>query len=255
MKNDPVDYARALLSHLNGDQVQGIEDLVKKVGLTVRDVDSTNFEGALITHRGRKRGIIAVKRSIRELGRRNFTIAHELGHYILPGHGMDECYCKSTEIESWQKNAIRAQELDANSFASEILLPSNTVYPLLNQKGLTLAFAKELSKQFTTSLTATLVKCAEVTEEICAVVCSVYGEIIWSRKSEGFHYFIPNVRLSNDMLAGRLFESGVDPELTGEVLASSWIDSDEIDRDAKLWEESILLPYYNTVLSILTIES
>lgn len=254
MKNDPVDYARALLSHLNGDQVQGIEDLVQKVGLTVRDVDSTNFEGALITHRGRKRGIIAVKRSIREPGRRNFTIAHELGHYVLPGHGMDECYCKSTEIESWQKNVIRAQEFDANSFASETLLPSKALYPLVNQKGLTLALAKELSVQFTTSLTATLMKCAEVSEETCAVVCSVNGEIVWTRKSEGFHLFIPYARLSNDMLAGRLLESG-QRELTGEVLVSSWIDNDSNDRSAKLWEESILLPNYDTVLSILTIES
>ena len=48
------------------------------------------------------------------------------------------------------------------------------------------------------------------------------------------------------MLAGRLWEGGVDPELTGGVLVSSWVDGDKIDRDAKLWEESILLPYYNT---------
>lgn len=251
--NVPEEYARALLSHLRHERVSDIETLAGEIGLTVREVDAVNFEGALIRVPNKPRGIVAVKQSIREPGRRNFTIAHEIAHFILPGHGLEECYCKSTEIESWQKNVIRSQELAANAFASELLLPSRHLYPIVNGKELTIALAKELSAQFNTSLTATLVKCAKVTEEVCAVICSVDGVIKWSQKSEGFYHFIPYTRLASDTLAGRLFASSTDSEFSGEVLANSWIESNKIERDLKLWEESILLPYYNSVLTILTI--
>lgn len=43
-------------------------------------------EGLLIRSQGIPRGIIAVKKSIRSEGRKRFTVAHEIGHYVLPGH-------------------------------------------------------------------------------------------------------------------------------------------------------------------------
>lgn len=55
------------------------------------------------------------------------------------------------------------------------------------------------------------------------------------------------------MCAGRLFDGSEESELSGEVLASSWVENDKLEREAKFWEEAIMLPYYNTVLSILTV--
>jgi len=104
-----------------------------------------------------------------------------------------------------------------------------------------------------TSLTATLVKSVEVTEEACAVVWSATGKIKWCRKSESFRHFIPSCPLTSDTLAGRLFEGGAERELAGEVFASSWIENEDLDRHAKVWEESIILPNYDAVLTILTI--
>lgn len=253
MNHSPEDFARALLNHPHTAGIDKVEELAGKLGLIIREVDATNFEGALVRIPQRREGFIAVRRDIREAGRRRFTVAHEVGHFVLPGHGQDECFCKSPMIESWRKDAIRKEEYEANRFASELLLPAKRLYPLVNKKDLTLSTIKTFSLQFNTSLTATAVKCVEVTEERCALVCSVRQNVNWVCRSDSFRYFIPQMRLGADSLAGRLFQINSDLELEGEVLATTWIESNEIESDEKLWEESIAMPYYNSVLSLLTI--
>jgi hypothetical protein len=252
MNDIPEDFARALLNHSKTAGLS-VEDTAAKLGLIIRDVDATSFEGALVRIRQSRQGVIAVRRGIRELGRRRFTIAHEVAHFVLPNHNHDDCLCKSSTIESWRKDAVRSQEYDANRFASELLLPAKTLYPLVNKKNLTLFDVKSLAFQFNASLTATAVKSVEVTEEACALVCSVRHEVKWVCRSESFRHFIPRMRLGNDSLAERLFRGSSELELEGEVLATAWIDSDEIRRNAKMWEESIAMPHYESVLSLLTI--
>jgi hypothetical protein len=249
----PEEFARALLNHPETAGINNVEELASRLGLMIREVDAVSFEGALVRIPQSRAGFIAVRRGIREAGRRQFTIAHEVAHFILPGHGQDECFCKSSVIESWRKDAVRKQEYEANRFASELLLPAKTLYPLVNNRDLTLTAIKTLALQFKTSLTATAVKCVQVAEERCALVCSVSQDVKWVCRSESFRYFIPHMRLGRDSLAGRLFESSSTVELEGEVFATAWIEGDEIGPDKKLWEESIVMPYYNSVLSLLTI--
>lgn len=250
--HNPEDFARALLNDRGKTRIEDLGELAGELGLSIREVNSTGFEGALIRVSQNRKAIIALKRDIREPTRRRFTIAHEIGHFILPEHGQDECYCKSSAIESWKARTIRKQEYEANRFASEILLPAKMLYPVVNEKDLTMVRVKSLAQRFNTSLTATTVKCVEVTEEACAVVCSVGREVKWVAKSESFHYFIPNVRLGPDCMAGQLFEDHSSNECEGEVSASSWIE-DGVDRNLKLWEEAIYLPYYDMTLSLLTV--
>lgn len=253
MNHDPEDFARALLHDRKIDQVYDVEQLAKELRLTIREVNSKNFEGALVRIPQSLEGFIALKGDIREPGRRRFTIAHEVGHFVLPNHGQDDCYCKSSNIESWRKDGVRRQEYEANRFASELLLPAKKLYPLVNEKDLTLDRVKGFARHFETSLTAAAVKSIDVTEESCAVVWSVGQEIKWVRKSESFNYFIPYMRLGLDCLAGQLFENDTAREMGGEVFATSWIESDEIERESKLWEESIAMPFYDSVLTILTL--
>jgi hypothetical protein len=253
VNHSPEDFARALLNHPQTAGIDNVEDLAGKLGLMIREVNATSFEGALVRIPQSREGFIAVRRDIRETGRRRFTVAHEVAHFVLPGHGQDECFCKSSMIESWRKDAVRKQEYEANRFASELLLPAKTLYPLVNKTDLTLTVIKSLALRFNTSLTATAVKCVEVTEEQCALVCSVRQAVKWVRRSDSFKYFIPQMPLTADSLAGRLFETSSTRELEGEALAGTWIDSDQIGNEQRLWEESIAMPYYDSVLSLLTI--
>jgi len=56
-------------------QIKGalrLDDITKPLGISVKEVDSNGFDGALV-RRSRSSGRILVKRGIREPGRKRFT--------------------------------------------------------------------------------------------------------------------------------------------------------------------------------------
>src|SRR2546423_1472707 len=176
---EPEDFARALLKRFNITRAVNLPELADKIGLRIREVEAKGFEGAIVRVWNRPSGIIAIKRGIREIGRKRFTIAHEMGHYILPGHGRYERACKSDNIESW-RGGVPQQEAAANRFASELLLPTVQVRRVVQAQLASVETAKYLSTNFQTSLTAALLKSIEVTEERCCVVMSRDGVIEWA---------------------------------------------------------------------------
>jgi len=244
---EPEHYAQELLSSLNLARIKNLNEILYALKLTVVEKDLTSIDGALIRKAGN--GIIAVNRSVRETGRKNFTICHEIGHYILPNHG--SVSCKSDEIDSWKSN-ISSYEIEANRFASELLLPTKVIYPLVSQKKATISLAKEIANSFQASLTATALKCVEISEEKCAVVWSVTGQIEWCKRNENFRDFIPRRQLDSDSIAYQLFQDSIIREKEGLVFAKTWIQNDSLSSVNRIWEDSIYLPNYNGVLTILT---
>lgn len=56
--------------------------------------------------------------------RRNFTLAHEIGHILIPWHNGDlKCALKDDYINLKGKRLIDTQEMEANLFASDFLMP------------------------------------------------------------------------------------------------------------------------------------
>jgi hypothetical protein len=225
--------------------------LAEQLGLKIRQVESEGFEGALVRIPNRPGGILAIKSDVREPGRKKFTIAHELGHYILPGHGELECVCKSRDIESWSRG-VPSQEVDANRFASELLIPLAQAVPLIREGSATVAVAKKISGRFETSLTAAVVKCVDVTEEQCALVVSDDAIIQWWRLGSQFRHYIKarGTEVSIESLASDLFHRTQEREKEGAVSADAWLAG---HASGRVWEDSILLPYYNRVLTIVTV--
>lgn len=249
----PEAHARSLLAHLKVRRVGEIEPFAARLGLRIKEVDSEGFEGALLRVPQQLKGIVALKRDIREEGRKRFTICHEIGHFVLPGHGTADCICLSDEVESWRKS-VPEQELAANQFAAELLLPFAEVRPLIAKESLSINLVKNVSQEFRTSLTATTLKCVEVTDEKCAVVFSVANKIRWFRRNENFRYFIPvNRELNEESYAGKLFAGNLIDDPSGPVPVDIWLDSENLPYEAKIWEDSIFLPFYDATITILTI--
>ena len=58
--------------------------------------------------------------------RRRFTIAHELGHICIPWHtGVDLCSLDNPYVKIKGQQMVNTQELEANIFASELLMPTD----------------------------------------------------------------------------------------------------------------------------------
>src|SRR5258706_6686218 len=252
-RSGPEAYARSLLSHLKLKRIGDITSFTELLGLSIREVDSDAFEGALVRVPQRLKGIVALKRGIREEGRKRFTVCHEVGHFILPGHGTTDCICLAAEVETWQKS-MPEQELAANRFAAELLLPYKEIAPMVEKKSATIALAKSISNEFNSSLTAASLKCVEVTGEKCALVYSVNGIIKWFRNNDSFHYFIrTNRKVDEDSYAGQLFDNLEIEEPNGAVPAEAWLEAENLLPNARIWEDSILLPHYHSTITILTI--
>lgn len=246
---EPEDYARTLLAELDMKRADNPEEIAARLRLTIEDADFDNLEGALVFRVDRAKGVISINKNIKELGRRNFTICHEIAHFVLPNHGSVKC--KSKEIESWS-SGINAQEVEANRFAAELLLPKKEIYRIVNNKA-TIEVAKKIAADFKTSLTATLLKCSEVTDEACAVVWSVNGKIEWVKKNENFNLFIPKKDLDNQTVAYKLFQDNMNRHDEKAVYAETWASNDDLPSDLEIWEDSISMPNYSGILTLLTL--
>jgi hypothetical protein len=251
LASSPAAFARQLLARLNLSDAGDMNTLTNRLHLTIKDVDSHDFEGVLVCRADRSKGIIALNRSIKEPGRKRFAICHEIGHFVLPGHGKDGCICKSEDIESWRKGAPD-YEIEANEFASELLLPYKAVAPFVRKGKATIAVAKDIATRFGSSLTAACLKCVEVTEEKCAFVCSVNGSIKWFRRNDNFWLPLRRGKLSNDSFAAQLFTTSSEREQDGAVPADAWLNDEGLPSDAKIWEDSLFMPSYNSTVTILT---
>jgi hypothetical protein len=105
-----------------------IEEIARALDITdIQDVDSSTFEGGLVTDATRSTGYILVnRRSIR--GRRRFTIGHELGHFLMTNHKPPPggFQCSRSDMRQWDGKDVTAamrMEFEANEFSGLLLMP------------------------------------------------------------------------------------------------------------------------------------
>jgi Zn-dependent peptidase ImmA (M78 family) len=242
----PEHFAKALLKFADACQPVRLEDIAKQIGLRIREVRSNGFEGALVRIANQPRGAVAVRESLPEV-RKRFTIAHEIGHYILPGHDAANSVCREDQVGSLVIDPD-SYEKAANKFAGELLMPSATVRRIVRKFGISIDTCKFVRDQFDVSLSAAAVKCVELTDHVrAALVVSERGFTKYFVKSPGFSGYIETgSELPSESLAKQL--SARDPEKRGVVSAQVWID---IQLDVVITEDSILLPGYDRILTLL----
>jgi len=246
-------YAGLLLDRLGVTGVPDVRVIAGKLGLGIEEGDVTGFDGALVRVKGASTGVIALRKSIREGGRKNFTIAHEIAHFVLPKHE-DSSVCRSSQIETWSK-ALAARELEANEFAAELLLPEVVVRAKVGNSEPSLAVAKSICQTFSTSLTASAYRLAELTSFRCAVVWSSQRRVIWFRPSAEFGQWVRIRDLVDPRtFAFDCFEGRAVPSKPEAVPASAWLSGTTLRADAMILEESCSMPFYDAVLTLLWIK-
>ena len=103
-------------------------NIMQSEGIKFKEAPITNekFTGAL-TFGLNDQPYIMINKSINNPGRRNFTIAHELGHFFL-NHKLHQNYffCQDNQI-SEESDVSDGIEQEANYFASCFLMPGEKV--------------------------------------------------------------------------------------------------------------------------------
>lgn len=129
-----------------------------------------NFSGALL-FRDNKEAIL-LNTVIPNTGRLNFTFAHELGHHFLQ-HKPD--FQQNGEIgfrcsPKDMKAANRPQEIDANRFAAELLMPAVQFRPMMIGAPLDYTLINHLARYFAVSKHACGSRILEFTKDACIII-------------------------------------------------------------------------------------
>ena len=268
---EPAEGARQLLRELN---VQGIpiqpREIAEQLQIIVweREMES-QYDGCLMRV-GDTWGIL-LNNLIQSQARKNFTIAHELGHYYLDG-GRTERQISATDERNQVAEFVpqhrcqredlrgfdshRLEEQRANQFAVELLMPlpifraDATDLPKIG-----LAAIDVLATKYSTSLTSTAIRYTRLSPQVCAIALSEGGQIKYFAYSEGFRqnsdcYLAKNKPLHPDSVAALLAkdESKEVKEHRRKVPLSHWCST---QSDQPLIEQSRRLPRMNQVLSFL----
>lgn len=245
-------FARTLIEELGGPRDP--EAIAHELHLEVQEVRSSGFDGALVRPINLPIGTILLRDSIREPGRRAFTIAHEIGHFVIPGHEQAQLVCSTDDIGNWS-DQTKELEREADEFAAELLMPLTVVQPIVRAANPSLSLIEKIADVSKASLSAAAWRYCDVTSQRCAVVWSTHGVVSWWKRSEEFGYWIKKgAQVQRGTIAFDCFSSRPVPNEPRSIEASLWIQSNAIIPEAQLQEQSRFLPYYESVISLLWLD-
>jgi Zn-dependent peptidase ImmA (M78 family) len=130
------------------------------------------------------RAVISVNSASTYEGRRRFSLAHELAHWLCDRKtGSFQC---AKEAIGPQNAEARSVEAHANGYASQLLLPDYLVLPWTHGKRVNLDVARSLARDFDASLTAAAIKLAKRAAVPACVVCHNQSRLLWHQRNALF---------------------------------------------------------------------
>ena len=111
-------------------------------------------------------------------GYKRFSVAHELGHYLLPGH-VDHIFPNGKGLHESRSGFVSADqyEREADYFAASLLMPDSLFRQAMGRMGEGLSAVEKLSELCQTSLTSTTIRYIQRTELPEAVIMSTGNHV------------------------------------------------------------------------------
>lgn len=207
---DPKVYALQLLNDTVGTEeipidIFSIPEFLEECGITLnfsknKFIDSTEYGLTELSSKGTKHiylnanfygesfdEVIADKVKRRHC---RFTLAHELGHCIIPtqvDYDLQKELSETSNIHS--KKYSFQKDYEASVFAAELLIPSNTISNIYEYGKTFKEIVNNISEKYDASLTASALKTASLMQDsicICLMVNPQKKEIIKVQYSKAF---------------------------------------------------------------------
>ena len=105
-------------------------------------------------------------------GFKNFSVAHEIGHYRLPGHLDAVLDDRGQHLSRAGFRSANRYEREADEFAAALLMPAKLFNVAMNRAGEGLKAIESLARVCGTSLEATAIRYAQTSPESVAVIRS-----------------------------------------------------------------------------------
>lgn len=197
------------------------------------------FEGMLLTDRRRTDGVILANTQ-RGDRRARFTVAHELGHFLMERHvPSDEggFRCMAFDMRERRKAERHyRQEAEANRFAIELLAPAHLAVPLLVDPP-DLRQALSMRDLLDLSLEACVRRQIELADQTLAAIWSHEGRVRYPVRSRAFPFLTcqKGHALPKGTAGFRAIQKG-ERGITRmtETSAIAWTNNPEIE----IWEQT-----------------
>ncbi|BCH62247.1 MULTISPECIES: ImmA/IrrE family metallo-endopeptidase [Rhizobium/Agrobacterium group] len=212
--------------------------------------------GMLLRH-GNNFGIVYATH-IRSQGFQRFSVAHELGHYFLPGH-VDQVIQNGIHVSRGGFVTNDPYELEADHFAAGLLMPEQPFRKEINRREPGLAAIEAVADLCIASRTAAAIRYAEVGDAATAVIMSTAGVIDYCFMSEAMKslpkldWLRKGIRLPLGTVTAALASDprrvAAGERVKDEVDVREWLGG--ATRET-VKEESLSLGTYGKILTILT---
>jgi len=211
-------------------------------------------DGEIVSYKNKS--IIQVNSNIPYETRKRFAGAHELGHYEMHRNLQPVFTDTEEDLMNWYKAG--PQEMEANEFASEFLMPSEIFYKECFRKIFGPKVIEDLANRFQVSKTATILKFVQRGNHPVAIVYCKDNKMKWWKTSPQFPYFLEFERDKNPptgSVAYELFTTNkvyTGDELKQDIWKSTWFRMrNDDEKDTTFFEYCLFAKSFNYSISII----
>lgn len=255
--------AKQLLENCGFDEITDLEmDLfVSGLDAMLIEEELVNCDGKIIF--GNNKAVIKVNSKIQFPERKRFVISHEIGHLMMHRNMQlpDDTFANFNIIAGMEKALKNGkQELEANEFASELLMPEKLFLKEARGKKFTPLLVKQLSERFKTSLTATIFRYFQFDQlhPLCLIFIE-NGKVKYWKKSDDLKVWLGDYnRLAPpyNSVAAEYIEKNYDfvyklEEKAQTISKSTWFKVRYNEENTDFYEYCIPTKKYKTILSII----
>jgi Zn-dependent peptidase ImmA (M78 family) len=186
----PEALAACIVDHYPNIEIPiPLERIAYAVGIVELIPQTTSsFEGVLVTDDAKSSGSIAYSEAS-GAERRRFTIAHEIGHFLIPWHGAN-AQCAVADMGVLRsKNTRKSTEAEANRFAAALLTPTTLFKRDIVSLGVPeTEHLVALGRKYRVSKEMAARRYTELCDHCCAVIFSHRSIVRYSVKSRYFPF-------------------------------------------------------------------
>lgn len=189
--------------------------------------------------------------------RQRFTLAHELGHFVLHRDGHASFNCDKESIYTGA-DTLKQIEREADEFASNLLMPGDLLRQRITGKRIDFHLLGELAKEFGVSLEAMCIRLIKFTEQRAVLVYWDYGYLKYQWRSQSAIRTRVRLRSTDDPQEPLPDTLAADEDIVQEwdgiqMPAENWCSSEPPSITLREMKHSY--PGGNRVLSLLVLES
>jgi hypothetical protein len=189
--------------------------------------------------------------------RQRFTIAHELGHFILHRSQQPSFNCDSQSVHTGI-DGLRQIEREADEFAGNLLMPGDLLRDWISNQRIDLHVLSAIAKRFQVSFEALCIRFIKFTKQRAILVYWDNGFVKYEWRSSSAVRTRARIRRNGDPqepLPGTLAaDASIDQEWDGtEMSAAIWCPEEATHM--KLWEFKHSYGARDRILTLLLLEN